>query len=299
MRSIVIAAFALFSVAPTHLLAADSKRAEAKVSATDIDAAAGEIGRAIDEERLVDARKILDAIAQRGIADPKFDLLSGELELARGRPKQALNNFEVALKSQQTRAGALQGKGIALSQIGRSDDAIATLKEAVAVNDKAWRAWNVLGAEYDERKDFVSAAQAYERAVTQSNGDPAVLNNRGYSSLMQGRIDDAAADFVAALRKQPDLAQARTNLRLTIALRGDYDRATAAALNEDKAALLNNAGFAAVLRGDYAMAQNLFDQAIKEHGQFYARASENLSVARGLASKPNPSALQGGGNGNP
>ena len=96
---------------------------------------------------------------------------------------------------------------------------------------------------------------------TASNRNAIVLNNRGFSRVLQNRLDDGIADLVAALEKKPDLAAARTNLRLAMGLKGDYDRALAAGPQEDKAALLNNVGYAALLRGDHKQAQELFNKA--------------------------------------
>jgi Flp pilus assembly protein TadD len=250
-----------------------------------VDAGLIEIQRALDEQRYVDAGRMLDAAALSGASDTRLSILTGELDLARGRYADALNEFGRTLDDARTRADALQGQGIALSQMGRSDEALATLKKAVAENPSAWRAWNALGVEFDQRRDWVDAEDAYGRAITASKGAAVALNNRGYSRLLQSRPDDAVADLVAALQKKPDLAEARTNLRLALAMKGDYGRAIAPAATDDKASLLNNAGFAAALRGDYAQAETLLDQAMNARSQFYGRASENLGVVRSLAAR--------------
>ena len=84
-------------------------------------------------------------------------------------------------------------------------------------------------------------------------------------------------DSVAALQKKPDLTSARNNLRLAIAMKGDYGRAVAGGGDNDRAAILNNAGFAAMLRGDYSQAKDLLGQAIKAKGEYYAVAAANLA----------------------
>jgi hypothetical protein len=40
-----------------------------------------------------------------------------------------------------------------------------------------------------------------------------------------------------------------------------------------------------MLRGDYAQAESLFEKAIKAKGEYYARASENLQMARDLKAR--------------
>jgi Flp pilus assembly protein TadD len=244
-----------------------------------------EVRRAIDEQRLLDAGQIIDRAIFSGVKDARLSLLSGELGLARGRLDNALRDFAVAEASPATSVEALQGKGIALARLGRTDDAIATLEKAVALSPDGWRGWNTLASQYDRRRDWSRAEAAYVRAMANSGGSPIVLNNRGYSRLLQSRYDEAVSDLVAALDKKPDLAAARTNLRLALAFKGDYSRSITGGPQEDRAALLNNAGFAAGVRGDYGKAEDLLGQAVKSRAQFYERASENLKLVQSLSAQ--------------
>ena len=168
--------------------------------------------------------------------------------------------------------------------LSRSDEAFADLKLATGMDAGLWRAWNGLGVEYDRRRDWADAQAAYAKALAAPRANTAiVLNNRGYSRLLQRQTDEAAADFVAALEKDPSLVSARTNLRLTLAMEGHYARAAMTGVGDDRAAVLNNVGVAAALRGDYAQADKLLNQAIAARGQYYSRASENLQMTHQLA----------------
>ena len=161
----------------------------------------------------------------------------------------------------------MEGQGVALSLLGRSDEAFVMLQKAVAANPTAWRAWNALGGEYDARQQWGQADAAYERAIDGSQGAAIVLNNRGFSRLLQRRLDEAVKDFVDALRKKPDLSAARTNLRIAMAMRGEYAKAISGVAPDSEAATLNNAGFAAMLSGDYATAEDLFQRAMNAKGE--------------------------------
>jgi Flp pilus assembly protein TadD len=255
-----------------------------------------EIQRAIDEARLYDAGQLLDQALLTGGHDPRLILLGGRLALARGRYDDALADFKQVDQDASVRGDALEGEGISLSLLGRSDDAMPVLKQAVAVKPSAWRAWNALGSEYDARRRWQEADAAYERAITESGRAPIALNNRGYSRMLQGRLDEAIKDFVEALGKKPGMAEARNNLRLAMAMSGEYDRALAGAPQTDEAAALNNAGFAAIMRGDYPAAEDLLQRAMSAKGEYYARAATNLRLARTLeaqspaskAAKPAP-----------
>ena len=241
-----------------------------------------QIQQALDDQRFVDAGSLLDRALISGSSDPRLALLAGELNLSKGRYDVALANFKRIDAQPDLRARALEGEGVAMSLLGRTDDALPVLETAVSLNSNAWRAWNTLGVIYDRRHDWSKADAAYDHAMTASNASPLVLNNRGFSRLSQNRLDEAAADFVAALQKKPDFSSARNNLRLTIAMKGDYARATEGASATDRPSILNNAGFAAMARGDYSTAKNLLGQAIQAKGEYYSVAAANLETVHGL-----------------
>lgn len=254
----------------------------AKPSAAVTEAGVAAIQRAIDEQRYVDAGQMLDEAILAGVTEPRLVLLGGELNLARGRYGQALDDFKTAQKTPALRAKAMEGEGLALAAQGRSDEALIALHAAVDETPGAWRAWNALAAEYDGRGAWSDAETAYKRALDASGGAAIVYNNRGYSRILQRRPDEAIADLAQALQKKPGFDEAMTNLRLALALKGDYDRALAGSSKEDRAALLNNAGFVAGMRGDYARAQDLLAQAMRQRGEYYDRAAENLKLVKDL-----------------
>jgi Flp pilus assembly protein TadD len=259
--------------------------AAAPVAAPVADAAVAEIRRALDEQRYVDAGRQIDQALAAGARDPRLLVLLGELQIARGRCDAALKTFTDAAATASVAAAADQGEGVCLSLLGRSDQAVPVLQRAVAADRSLWRAWNALGREYDGRQNWPAAEAAYATALEVSGGKAAVYNNRGFSRLLQGRHDQAAADFVEALKNDPNLGAARANLRLALALQGDYGRATTAGPQEDRAAVLNNAGYAALLRGDFGRAETLLTEAVAGRGEFYRRASENLALARSLKAR--------------
>jgi Flp pilus assembly protein TadD len=247
------------------------------------ESALSQIQTAFDDQRYVDASKLLNQAVLSSSSDPRLTYWAGQLSLARGRYEDALANFTRIKSDPSVQGLALEGEGIALARLGRSDQAMISLKAAIAANPAAWRAWNALGSEYDRRHDWTQAEAAYDHAFTASGGAAIVLNNRGFSRLSQKKTDLAIQDFVAALQKKPDLVTARSNLRLAMSMQGEYDRAVKGDAGKDQAAVLNNAGYAAMLRGDYAKAKELFEQAMKTKGGYYAVAAANLEMAQNLA----------------
>lgn len=258
--------------------AALAKEPKAKNALTD--QAVADIERAIDEKRFIDASSMIDMAVLSGSRDPRLGLLSARLDLGRGRYDQALDQYRKAEATPQTRAAALEGEGLVLALSGRENEAAPVLKKAVAEYPQSWRAWNALGGAYDDQGKWAEADDAYAHALAASDAPAIVINNRGYSYLLRNRLDDATADFVEALRQRPDLQAARTNLRLAMALKGEYARATAGAPKDAEAALLNNAGFAALVRRDYTQAEALLQQAMARKGEYYDLAAANLELVR-------------------
>lgn len=258
----------------------------ATVRGFNADEVATMVRQALNEMRYVDAGTWLDQAKINGVNSPELTILNGQLFLARGRFADALEMFRPVAAGTPPNATALEGEGIALSMLGRSDEAMATLKTATGLDKTLWRAWNCIGREYDLRRDWADAANAYAAALAAPGVRSAmVLNNRGYSLLLQNKPHEGSADFIAALAKEPDLAAARTNLRLALAWEGAYDRAAVTGAGDDRAAVLNNVGLAAALHGDYVQADKYLTEAMAAKGQYYDRASENLQLSRSLADR--------------
>jgi len=260
--------------------------------AANVDEVLKEIDRAIEEGRLLDAQQYLDTAFLAQVQDPRLLLRSGELNLAKRRYPEAVRNFTQAEAVAAERPKALQGKGVALAEMGRSDDALVALKAAVAADPNLWRSWNALAVQADRRHDWADADANYKAALRAPGVKPVVLNNRGYSRLLQGRYAEASSDFVRALEIDPGLKEARTNLRLSLAMQGRYDQATQVSGAEDRGTVLNNAGFAAVMRGDYPQAERLFQQAVDARGNAYGRALENLKMVKALNAQGGTGKLQ-------
>jgi len=135
-----------------------------------------QIQKDIDDQQYLDAGKLLDQALLADGENPKLTLLAGELSLANGHYDLALASFQSIDAKPEQRARALEGEGIALSMLGKSDAALAALKSAVAADDSLWRAWNALGTEYDRRHDWTNAEGAYSHAISIPSSTAIVLN---------------------------------------------------------------------------------------------------------------------------
>src|SRR3546814_4629423 len=91
----------------------------------------------------------------------KVRLLLGEALLKLNEPDGALEHFSEAANVAEFRAAALQGAGLALLRIGRLDEAVARLDEAVSSDPTLWRAYNGLGIAHEWRLEWTEAQQSY------------------------------------------------------------------------------------------------------------------------------------------
>jgi Flp pilus assembly protein TadD len=249
-------------------------------------------GMALKTGRAAQAKQLYGTILARAADDSEALAGLGEAELLLGEHAAALEHSrkaaEFAGERTDLKALALHNAGVALLLTDQPEQAERELEAAVELDPTSWRAWNALGRARDARRAWEEAAAAYERALTLAPDEGAVLNNFGMSKLSAGDPDGAAALFVRALEASPDLAPAETNLRVALALGGRYDEALAGVGTEDMPAALNNVGYAALLRGDYAQARVLFLRAIDASPGFYEPAWSNLRFLSSVEARQSP-----------
>jgi Tfp pilus assembly protein PilF len=244
-------------------------------------AALAMLDAAIAEGRLDDARQMLAPMWASGV--PEVALRNAELALAAGSLPEAAEGFS-GLVDGPLAAAARQGLGITRLRQGRAAEAKAALEQAVAADQTLARAWNALGVLADKAKDWPAADTAYGKAIAAAPNDASLLANRGWSLLMRGHPVAAEQDLARALALAPGLQQARTNLALARALQGRYEDAFRLSDKKTLAGDLNTVGYAAMSRGDYAVAEAYFNRALSLNPQFDRVAWENLQYLAGLKS---------------
>jgi Flp pilus assembly protein TadD len=219
-------------------------------------------------------------------ADNSHALLGlGEVQLRRGAAESALATFR-KIADPVSQPKALQGQGLALAVLHRRDEAVAVLAEATAQDSTLWRGWSALGQLHDERQEWAAAGIAYQRALALQPESAEIYNNLGVSMLLQRRYDEARAHFLSALERDPTALNAQANLRVAYAWSGEYQKALAHAPPPEQAQVLNNTGYVAMERGDFAAAETLLTEALRASPSFYKRASDNLAELRRRSGRP-------------
>jgi Flp pilus assembly protein TadD len=261
------------------LLEFQADAAHVNIVEADADFAAGRYVAARDKYARLVAGDSTNAKAKLGLA---------ESLLALGDYTNALGAFKLLDADPAYHAAVLQGEGLALMGLRQVDAAGALLLEAVKADPGSWRSWNALGQYYDVKQQWGYARTAYENALAAKGGTPIVLNNLGMSLMLQKSYAEAGSEFEAALKIDPSLVAARNNLRMALAWQGRYEDAATNPGRDEAADVLNNVGYVALLRGDYAQAQIYLLKATEVSPSFNKVAWDNLRLLEAMSTKRTP-----------
>jgi Flp pilus assembly protein TadD len=241
------------------------------------------VEKALDEGRIRDARVLLERFVFTFPEDPRGKLAAAELRLALGDTGGAMQVFRTLVDEPTVAADARQGFGITLILVGDTEVAFKELSAAVEQDPTRWRAWNALGAYYDAQDNWEKAEDAYRRALAVRPNEAMILNNLGFSLLMQDKADDALRPLQEAMRLDPESPLIKTNVRLALARKGEYRRAGGGSGSDTELAqALNNVGYIALMEGDYVLAEAYFLRAMEADPTFNKVAWRNLNYLKSL-----------------
>jgi Flp pilus assembly protein TadD len=162
------------------------------------------------------ALQVLQANAQRDPDNPGTNRKLGKVELALGKPEQALTYFMSAQKKQ-------------------GDDA---------------QIWNGLGVAYDSLAQHGQAQADYQKGMKLAPDNLAIKNNYGLSQALAGDYQGAIATLKAVAEDPRATPRYRQNLALAYGLAGDYVNASIAARKDiSDTANASNQKYYALLRG--------------------------------------------------
>jgi Flp pilus assembly protein TadD len=233
-----------------------------------------------DEGRYNEALQIYQELI---INDPSLkagQLGIAECMLALGKPAEAKPLFDALVPNAELRAAALQGKGLSMLALGMREQSAKALREATSADPSLWRSWNALGEIADLKRESEEAEAAYDKALALRPDSAAVINNIGYSKLINGDPSRAIVALHKALALDPTSETIQNNMRLALAAKGDYAAALRATPKDRLPAVLNNVGYVAMQRGDYAAAEGYLARAIEGSSSFNTIATANLDQLR-------------------
>ena len=108
--------------------------------------------------------------------------------------------FELALERDPANAGACERLGLLYLESKQDEAAERLLQAAVRKDPQRWRSYNGLGILADRRSEYASAEQHYDRAHLLQPNNASVINNRGYSHYLAGKLLAAEADLRYAVQ---------------------------------------------------------------------------------------------------
>ena len=173
--------------------------------------------------------------------------------------------FEHALQVTHRNYLAHNNLGAALFYQGKVEEAIDHYYQAIQIRPDYDRAYFNLGNAFAELGNIDTARRYYAKAPS---FEPAEAhNNLGRALAIQGKIEDAIANYLEALALKPDLAEAHNNLGDALARQGEFAEAIdsfsrALALDPKMAETHDNLGRALARQGRFAEAIEHFSRAL-------------------------------------
>lgn len=214
--------------------------------------------------------------------------LNARLDLARhyqraGYPEIAVEHGRLAAERAPESVDAQLALAQILREARRPAEAAAALKKFASSHETVTRVWAWIGLLEDEAGDWKAGELAHRRAVALEPNRDDLHNNLGYCLLRQGRNDDAATEFRAALQLNARSVIARNNLGMALA-----DEPKEAVLNlqsvTDPASAHSNLAVALIEAGKYADARREIDLALS-YDRENSAALSNLRLVSGLDGK--------------
>ena len=159
-------------------------------------------------------------------------------------------------------------RGIAYSENGDQDRAIAAFSKVIELNPNLADAYNNRGVAYNIKGDYTRAIQDFNKAIQLRPDDAKAYNNRGNAYSDKGEHDRAIQDYNIATQLNPQLVEAYNNRGIVYYHKHNYDRAIndftkAIELKPDYAKAYNNRGVAYRDENDYDHAIDDFNAAIQ------------------------------------
>ena len=144
-----------------------------------------------------------------------------------GEYDQAIANFTEAIRLDSTSAAAYFHRGNIHLQTGGVDDAIADYTEAIRLNPDVAVAYSNRGAAYGMTHQLDKSISDYNQAIRLNPQYVEAYVGRAGTYGKQGAPDKAIADCNEAIRLSPDYAQAYFNRCVAYKLKGELDKAMA------------------------------------------------------------------------
>ena len=176
--------------------------------------------------------------------------------LAQGQYREAANLAHAMTVNHPKEAFGWKALGVVLKRAGRSADALAPMKKAVALAPGDAEAHSNLGSILGDLGRFGEAEASFRRALKINPDSADTVFHLGIALNYLGRAEEAAACFRKVLKMKPGFADAHLNLAGTLKVLGRLDEA----LSQYRSALAASPSMLAARYGIYATLTTLVPQ---------------------------------------
>ena len=205
----------------------------------------------------------------------------GRLLLKKGLPEEAIKEFQEILKRDATYALAYEGMGQALLKMANYVEAEKNFRHALALSPELWQCHNFLGIVYDQQKRFDAAIAEYQASIALKPDQGFLFNNLGLSYYSKGDYERAIKAFMESIKIGPAYNKIYNNIGLAMAKLGRYQEALEAfKKGGGEAKAYNNLGVIYLVEKKYEAAVSSFEKAIQLNPSYFAKANENLKLAK-------------------
>jgi predicted Zn-dependent protease len=166
------------------------------------------------EQALTKDPEFASAIALLG----NFAALDGDLETA-------LREFDRAAAADPLDAEFAYQAAKVSQMLGRSDDAVARLRNVIKRDPGHVAACNDLAWQLAERNQELDLALELSARASRASGNAATLDTLGWVQFKKGDTDAAIASFQSALALEPNASSIRYRLGLALAKKGEAAQA--------------------------------------------------------------------------
>jgi Flp pilus assembly protein TadD len=192
--------------------------------------------------------------------------------------EKALAMFDRAVQLKPDHADALNAKGVILTRQGRFDEALALYQEALKGEENNGVRMNI-ALTYYLKGEREAADRLFAEVVAADStygglfeflarvGDAQEAYDIGVNYLRQVRLDQALAQFEAAIQADPGFAEALNAKGVVLTRQGQYDQALAlfeqaAGQQPEQLGFRLNVALAYYLKGDRQKADALYQQVV-------------------------------------
>jgi tetratricopeptide (TPR) repeat protein len=179
----------------------------------------------LNTNRLAEARALYDQICALDSGDAEAFMMRGALDGEMGRVEDALQSLNEAIRLDPGYADAYHTLAHLLQHQGKLAEARDALQKAVEIDPDFTEAWAMLGGLLGKLKAYPEAETASRRALELDSGLADARANLASVLVEQGRYEDAVPELQQLVEQQPANTQAWSRLGAILARLERFDDA--------------------------------------------------------------------------